>query len=352
MVAALDDDAHETEQRERYARQPRRDCCPRCDGAGFTVEHPRPGCTCGPPAAREPATGRLVRRTRHSGRSRRVLRTARRTARRIALTATDERIAAAGRPAGLTGRRIPPTRSSPGILDAWTPSPMSPARQRTVRVRARLMSATARGGAGITGRRADEPLDVPLVSSGPVHRAWSTGQPPTCSRWANRVLTTPPTTPTPPPPSRPRRPPPRLGGHPVRRGGPRSSCAPPTCWPGRGGRNRCRATMLASPRPPTRPRSTPPCELVDFWRFNVAFARQILGEQPISSPGCGTARTPPAGGLRLRDHPVQLHRHRREPPTAPALMGNTVIWKPSPTQTFAAYLTMQLLSRPPACRPG
>ena len=30
-------------------------------------------------------------------------------------------------------------------------------------------------------------------------------------------------------------------------------------------------------------------------------------------------------------------------PTAPALMGNTVVWKPSPTQTFAAYLTMQLL---------
>ncbi|MGV0803853.1 aldehyde dehydrogenase family protein, partial [Mycolicibacterium elephantis] len=30
-------------------------------------------------------------------------------------------------------------------------------------------------------------------------------------------------------------------------------------------------------------------------------------------------------------------------PTAPALMGNTVVWKPSPTQTFAAYLTLQLL---------
>ena len=54
------------------------------------------------------------------------------------------------------------------------------------------------------------------------------------------------------------------------------------------------------------------CELIDFWRFNVHFARGILADQPIAnSPACGTARPPAARGLRLRDHPVQLHRDRR-----------------------------------------
>ena len=67
-------------------------------------------------------------------------------------------------------------------------------------------------------------------------------------------------------------------------------------------------------RPPTRPRSTRACELIDFWRFNVHFARQLLAEQPISLAGrLEPARPPPARGLRLRDHAVQLHRDRRQP---------------------------------------
>ena len=56
------------------------------------------------------------------------------------------------------------------------------------------------------------------------------------------------------------------------------------------------------------------CELIDFWRFNVAFGRQILAEQPISSPGrVEPHRPPPARGLRVRDHAVQLHGDRRQP---------------------------------------
>jgi 1-pyrroline-5-carboxylate dehydrogenase len=86
------------------------------------------------------------------------------------------------------------------------------------------------------------------------------------------------------------------------------------------------------------------CELADFWRFNVAFAKQIHAEQPVSSPACGTGRT--TGRSRASSTRSPRSTSPRSPgnlPTAPALMGNTVIWKPSPTQTLAAVLTMQLL---------
>ncbi|MCH9668280.1 MAG: L-glutamate gamma-semialdehyde dehydrogenase, partial [Actinomycetia bacterium] len=87
-----------------------------------------------------------------------------------------------------------------------------------------------------------------------------------------------------------------------------------------------------------------PCELVDFWRFNVAFARKILAEQPVSSPGVWN-RTDyrPLEGFVYAITPFNFTAIAGNLPTAPALMGNTVVWKPSPTQIFAAYLTMQLL---------
>lgn len=87
-----------------------------------------------------------------------------------------------------------------------------------------------------------------------------------------------------------------------------------------------------------------PCELVDFWRFNVGFARQILAQQPISSRGVWN-RTDyrPLEGFVYAITPFNFTAIAGNLPTAPALMGNTVVWKPSITQTFSAYLTMQLL---------
>ena len=74
------------------------------------------------------------------------------------------------------------------------------------------------------------------------------------------------------------------------------------------------ATMLGQSKTAYQAEIDTPCELVDFWRFNVAFARQILAQQPISSPRrVEPHRLPAAGGLRLRDHAVQLHRDRRQP---------------------------------------
>ena len=86
------------------------------------------------------------------------------------------------------------------------------------------------------------------------------------------------------------------------------------------------------------------CELIDFWRFNVHFARQILQEQPVSSPGVWN-RTDhrPLEGFVYAITPFNFTAIAGNLPTAPALMGNTVVWKPSPTQQLAASLTMELL---------
>lgn len=104
------------------------------------------------------------------------------------------------------------------------------------------------------------------------------------------------------------------------------------------------ATMLGQSKTPYQAEIDSPCELIDFWRFNVAFARTILAEQPVSSPGVWN-RTDyrPLEGFVYAITPFNFTAIAGNLPTAPALMGNTVVWKPSPTQTFAAYLTMQLL---------
>ncbi|WP_158167656.1 L-glutamate gamma-semialdehyde dehydrogenase [Mycolicibacterium smegmatis] len=104
------------------------------------------------------------------------------------------------------------------------------------------------------------------------------------------------------------------------------------------------ATMLGQSKSAYQAEIDAPCELIDFWRFNVAFARQILAQQPISSPGVWN-RTDhrPLEGFVYAITPFNFTAIAGNLPTAPALMGNTVVWKPSPTQTFAAYLTMQLL---------
>jgi 1-pyrroline-5-carboxylate dehydrogenase len=87
------------------------------------------------------------------------------------------------------------------------------------------------------------------------------------------------------------------------------------------------------------------CELIDFWRFNVHFARQILEEQPVSSPGVWN-RTDhrPLEGFVYAITPFNFTAIAGNLPTAPALMGNTVVWKPSPTQQVAASITMDLLT--------
>jgi 1-pyrroline-5-carboxylate dehydrogenase len=104
------------------------------------------------------------------------------------------------------------------------------------------------------------------------------------------------------------------------------------------------ATMLGQSKTCYQAEIDTPCELVDFWRFNVHFGRQILTEQPISSAGVWNRFDHrPLEGFVLAITPFNFTAIAGNLPTAPALMGNTVIWKPSPTQQLAAHYTMRLL---------
>ncbi|UQA92949.1 L-glutamate gamma-semialdehyde dehydrogenase [Streptomyces halobius] len=105
------------------------------------------------------------------------------------------------------------------------------------------------------------------------------------------------------------------------------------------------ATMLGQSKTAQQAEIDTPCELIDFWRFNVHFARQIMAEQPVTnSPGVWN-RTDhrPLEGFVYAITPFNFTAIAGNLPTAPALMGNVVVWKPSPTQTLAAVLLMQLL---------
>jgi 1-pyrroline-5-carboxylate dehydrogenase len=105
------------------------------------------------------------------------------------------------------------------------------------------------------------------------------------------------------------------------------------------------ATMLGQSKTAYQAEIDAACELIDFWRINVHFARQILAEQPpLNAKGIWN-RTDhrPLEGFVYAITPFNFTAIAGNLPTAPALMGNTVIWKPSPTQQFAAQATMELL---------
>ncbi|MEU7531164.1 L-glutamate gamma-semialdehyde dehydrogenase [Saccharothrix sp. NPDC042600] len=104
------------------------------------------------------------------------------------------------------------------------------------------------------------------------------------------------------------------------------------------------ATMLGQSKTAIQAEIDSACELIDFWRFNVAFGKQLVAEQPQSSPGVWN-RTDhrPLEGFVYAITPFNFTAIAGNLPTAPALMGNVVLWKPSPTQSFAAHLTMRLL---------
>ena len=104
------------------------------------------------------------------------------------------------------------------------------------------------------------------------------------------------------------------------------------------------STMLGQSKTVIQAEIDAACELIDFWRFNVHFGRRLLEEQPISSPGIWN-RTDhrPLEGFVYAITPFNFTAIAANLPTAPALMGNTVVWKPAPTQMFSAYFLMELL---------
>ncbi|MEZ4365855.1 MAG: L-glutamate gamma-semialdehyde dehydrogenase [Kofleriaceae bacterium] len=85
-------------------------------------------------------------------------------------------------------------------------------------------------------------------------------------------------------------------------------------------------------------------ELIDFWRFMVRDAHALYQWQPASPPGMWNQQElRPLEGFVLALTPFNFTAIAGNLPSAPALMGNTVVWKPSENQALAAYETMRLL---------
>ena len=95
---------------------------------------------------------------------------------------------------------------------------------------------------------------------------------------------------------------------------PPCSSARPTCCPARGARRSPPRPCSGQSKTAYQAEIDTPCELIDFWRFNVALRppdpRRPAG---LLARRLEPRRLPPARGLRLRDHAVQLHRDRRQP---------------------------------------
>jgi 1-pyrroline-5-carboxylate dehydrogenase len=104
------------------------------------------------------------------------------------------------------------------------------------------------------------------------------------------------------------------------------------------------ATMLGQSKTAYQAEIDAACELIDFLRFNVHFAAQLLGSQPNSSPGVWNRFDHrPLEGFVYAITPFNFTAIAGNLPTSVALLGNTVVWKPSPTQQFAAHFTMRVL---------
>jgi 1-pyrroline-5-carboxylate dehydrogenase len=103
------------------------------------------------------------------------------------------------------------------------------------------------------------------------------------------------------------------------------------------------ATMLGQSKTAYQAEIDAACELADFLRFNVHFARQIHAEQPVSSTGIWNRMDyRPLEGFVLAITPFNFTAIAGNLPSAPAMLGNVVVWKPSPTQQLAAHWTMRL----------
>jgi 1-pyrroline-5-carboxylate dehydrogenase len=104
------------------------------------------------------------------------------------------------------------------------------------------------------------------------------------------------------------------------------------------------ATMLGQSKSVHQAEIDAACELIDFWRYNVHYARRLLAEQPGSAPGSwNRLEYRPLEGFVLAITPFNFTSIAGNLPTAPALMGNVVVWKPSSTAQLAAHYVMRVL---------
>lgn len=106
------------------------------------------------------------------------------------------------------------------------------------------------------------------------------------------------------------------------------------------------STMLGQSKTVQQAEIDAACELIDFLRFNVTYYAEILAEQPTIHPSGIWNRLDyrPLEGFVLAITPFNFTAIAGNLPTAPALCGNTVLWKPSEKQALSAHFFMQVLT--------
>ncbi len=104
------------------------------------------------------------------------------------------------------------------------------------------------------------------------------------------------------------------------------------------------ATMLGQSKTAHQAEIDAACELIDFWRFNVAWAEDIYRQQPLSSPGSWNKLEHRAlEGFVFAVTPFNFTSIGGNLPTAPAILGNTVVWKPASSALYSAHFIMEIL---------
>lgn len=105
------------------------------------------------------------------------------------------------------------------------------------------------------------------------------------------------------------------------------------------------ATMLNQSKNVFQAEIDSACELIDFWNFNVKYMEQIYEQQPLSPPGqWNRVEQRALEGFIFAVTPFNFTSIAGNLPTAPAMMGNTVLWKPASSAVFSAYYLMKLLA--------
>ena len=104
------------------------------------------------------------------------------------------------------------------------------------------------------------------------------------------------------------------------------------------------ATMLGQSKNIYQAEIDSACELIDFFRFNVQYMTEIYNNQPESLPGMwNRLEYRPLEGFVAAITPFNFTSIGGNLPTAPALMGNVVVWKPASTSVYSAWVIMELL---------
>ena len=104
------------------------------------------------------------------------------------------------------------------------------------------------------------------------------------------------------------------------------------------------STMLGQSKTAHQAEIDAACELADFWRFNARYMEQLYAEQPQSSAGCwNRLEHRPLDGFVFAITPFNFTSIAANLATAPAMLGNTALWKPSETSVLSNWYCMQLL---------